>query len=362
MLTVIVFIIVLSVLIFVHEFGHFIVAKRAGMKVEEFGFGFPPRLWGIKRGRTVYSINWIPFGGFVKIFGEDGQGKNDRESFASAKARVRIAVVVAGVTMNFLLAVVLLSIGNAVGLRVGLIDEVQTKQAKDIKVQIIQVAASSPAEKAGLTILDEIAGFKVGGKETPIKSVEEVQNFINQNKGQEITIVLKSGNQQKEKTLIPRADPPAGEGALGISLAATGVIKYPWYEAIGRGATDSVSVLRVTAIGYAGIIKSLFTTGKTGAELSGPIGIAVITGQAARLGFTYLMQFVAIISINLVVLNIIPFPALDGGRLLFVVIEKLKGKPISQKIENAVNAFGFALLILLMVYVTTKDIVRFFNF
>ncbi len=368
MFTTIIFIIVLSVLIFVHEFGHFIVAKKAGMKVEEFGFGFPPRLWGIKRGGTVYSVNWIPFGGFVKIFGEDGQGlsaqagKNDRRSFASAKAGIRIAVVVAGVLMNFLLAVVLLSIGNAVGLRVGLIDEVQIGQAKDVKVQIIQVATSSPAEKAGLLVLDEIAGFKVSGKEIPIKSVEEVQDFISRNKGREITIVLRSGNQQKEKTLIPRADPPAGEGALGISLAATGVIKYPWYQAIGRGAMDSVSTLQVTAMGYAGIIKSLFTTGKTGAELSGPIGIAVITGQAARLGFSYLLQFVAIISINLMVLNIIPFPALDGGRLLFIVIEKIKGKPVSQKIENAVNAFGFALLILLMVYVTTKDVVKFFNF
>ena len=361
-MTLLIFIVVLSVLIFVHEFGHFVVAKRAGMKVEEFGFGFPPRLWGIKKGGTVYSINWIPFGGFVKIFGEDGKGKSDRRSFASAKARIRVAVVVAGVAMNFLLAVVLLSVGNAVGLRVGLIDEVQIKQAKDIKVQIIQVAAGSPAEKAGLLILDEIVGFRVGGKEAPIKSVEEVQNFVSQNKGREITIVLRSGNQQKEKTLIPRADPPAGEGALGISLAVTGVVKYPWYRAIGRGAMDSVSALQVTAMGYAGIIKSLFTTGKTGAEISGPIGIAVITGQAARLGFSYLLQFVAIISINLMVLNIIPFPVLDGGRLLFIGIEKLKGRPVSQKIENAVNTFGFALLILLMIYVTTKDIVKFFNF
>ncbi len=362
MITILVFIIVLSVLIFVHEFGHFIVAKRAGMKVEEFGFGFPPRLWGVKKGGTVYSINWIPFGGFVKIFGEDGQGKKNRKSFASAKARVRIAVVVAGVAMNFLLAVVLLSIANTIGLRVGLIDDAQTQGVKDIKVQIIQVAASSPAEKAGLMILDEIAGFRVGGKETLIKNVAEVQDFISQNKGREITILLRSGNQQKEKTLIPRTDPPVGEGALGISLAATGVIKYPWYQAVGRGVTDSVFALQNTAMGYAGIFKSLFMTGKTGAELSGPIGIAVVTGQAARLGFAYLMQFVAIISINLVILNIIPFPALDGGRLLFIVIEKIKGKPVSQKIENAVNTFGFALLILLMVYVTTKDIVRFFNF
>lgn len=362
MLTVIIFIIVLSVLIFVHEFGHFVVAKRAGMRVEEFGFGFPPRLFGIKRGETVYSVNLIPFGGFVKIFGEDGKNESDPRSFASAKAGVRAGVAAAGVAMNFLLAVFLLFVSNAVGLRVGLIDEAQTRQASDVKVQIIQVAPASPAEKAGLMVLDEIVGFKIGEEELPIKSVSEVQDVVNQNLGREVTIILQSGREQREKILTPRLNPPAGEGALGISLATTGIIKYPWYQAIGRGLSDSVFVLEHTAVGYAAILKNLFTTGKAGAELSGPVGIAVITGQAARLGLTYLMQFVALISINLVILNIIPFPALDGGRLLFIGVEKLKGSPVPRRIENAVNAAGFALLVLLMIYITTKDIVRFFNF
>lgn len=357
-----IFVIVLSVLVFVHEFGHFIAAKRAGMKVEEFGFGFPPRLWGVKKGETTYSINWIPFGGFVKIFGEDGKGKGDPRSFTSAKAGVRTGISAAGVIMNFLLAVLLLSIGNAVGLRVGLIDEAQARKAKDIKVQIIQVAPSSPAEKAGLMILDEIIGFRIKGEEVIIKDVREVQDIVNQNLGQELTIILRSGKGEKEKNLTPRPNPPAGEGALGISLAMTGVIKYPWYQAIGRGLSDSVFVLEHTAAGYAAILKNLFMTGKGGAELSGPVGIAVITGQAARLGFAYLMQFVALISINLVILNIIPFPALDGGRLLFIGIEKLKGRPIPRKIENAVNTAGLAFLLLLMVYVTVKDVVKFFNF
>jgi regulator of sigma E protease len=264
--------------------------------------------------------------------------------------------------MNFLLAVLLLSIGNAVGLRVGLIDEAQARKAKDIKVQIIQVAPSSPAEKAGLMILDEIIGFRIKGEEVIIKDVREVQDIVNQNLGQELTIILRSGKGEKEKNLTPRPNPPAGEGALGISLAMTGVIKYPWYQAIGRGLSDSVFVLEHTAAGYAAILKNLFMTGKGGAELSGPVGIAVITGQAARLGFAYLMQFVALISINLVILNIIPFPALDGGRLLFIGIEKLKGRPIPRKIENAVNTAGLAFLLLLMVYVTVKDVVKFFNF
>jgi regulator of sigma E protease len=362
MITILIFLIVLSVLVLVHEFGHFIVAKRAGMKVEEFGLGFPPRIWGIKKGETVYSINWIPFGGFVKIFGEGDEGRDSPRSFSSARAGIRAGVSAAGVVMNFLLAVLLLSVGNAVGLRVGLIDEAQAEKAKDIKVQIIQVAPSSPAEKAGLMALDEIVGFRIKGKEVMVRSVKEVQDVVNQNLGQELTIILREGREEKERVLTPRLNPPAGEGALGISLAATGVIKYPWYQAIGRGLSDSVFVLEHTAVGYATILKNLFTTGKSGAELSGPVGIAVLTGQAARLGFTYLIQFVALISINLVILNIIPFPALDGGRLLFIGIEKLKGSPISRRIENSVNTAGLALLLLLMVYITVKDVVKLFNF
>lgn len=361
MLTLIIFIIVLSILVFVHEFGHFITAKRAGMKVEEFGFGFPPRLFGVKKGETIYSINWIPFGGFVKILGENGEDKNDPRSFASKKAGVRSGVIVAGVVMNVLLAMLLLAIGNWVGVRVGLIDQAQLDQASNVKVQIIQVAPGSPAEQAGLRVLDEIVGLSSNGKLTEITAVEQVQDFISQNLGQEIKTQTRSGNQLREIALVPRVSPPEGEGALGISLAATGIVRYPWYTAIGRGVTDSIFILQHTAIGYATIIKNAITEGRPGMELSGPVGIAVITGQAARLGFTYLMQFTALISLNLAVLNIIPFPALDGGRLLFIGIEKLRrGKPMPKKIEAAVNSIGFALLILLMVFVTTKDIIKFF--
>ncbi len=335
------------------------MAKRAGMRVEEFGFGFPPRAFGIKRGETTYSINWIPFGGFVKILGEDGQEPENPRSFASAKARVRSGIIVAGVVMNVLLAVVLLVVGNAVGLRVGLIDEASVKKAHDVKVQIVQVAPGSPAEQAGLKPLDEIAGFKFGSGTIHVSSVEEVQDFTNKNLGKKIIILTGVGNELVEKTMVPRINPPEGEGALGISLAVTGIIKYSWYESIGRGAMDAVNIFRYTAVGYITIIKNIFVTGRAGVELSGPVGIAVITGKAARLGFTYLMQFMALISINLAVLNIIPFPALDGGRLLFVGIEKIKGRPISRKIENTVNTLGFFLLIMLMIYITTKDIIKF---
>ncbi len=360
MITVIIFIIVLSILVFVHEFGHFIVAKRAGMKVEEFGFGFPPRVFGIKCGETIYSINWIPFGGFVKIFGEDGEGRENPRSFAAASAKIRAGVIIAGVVMNFLLAVLLLTVDNSVGLRVGLVDQMLASQAEDIKIQIVQVSPHSPAELAGLNPLDEIAGFKVNGKTIFISSVSEVQDFISHNLGKEVAVLIRNGNDLIEKKMTPRLNPPPSEGAIGISLAATGLVRYPFPQSLIHGVSDSVNILGYTFLGYFTIIKNIFVTGHPGVELSGPVGIAVITGKAARLGLTYLMQFMALISINLAVLNVIPFPALDGGRLLFVGIEKLKGKPVSRKIENTINTVGFALLILLMIYVTSKDIIKFF--
>ena len=361
MLTATVFIIVLSILIFVHELGHFLTAKKAGMKVEEFGFGFPPRAWGIKRGETIYSVNWIPFGGFVKILGEDGEHKDNHRSFAHAKPGIKSLVLVAGVTMNLLLAVALLSVGNYIGLRIGLSDSDLNGRVKDLKIQIVQIADNSPAQKAGLLALDEIKGIKIGN--TPeyfVQKVADVQNIVNANKGNRVILDIRRGSQEVDKEIIPRINPPAGEGALGISLAATGIVNYPWYQAIYRGVQDTYFIARDTLFGYGLIIKNLFSTGKPGVELTGPVGIAVVTGQAARLGFAYLIQFMSLISINLAILNILPFPALDGGRLLFVIIEKIRRKPVSKKIENAVNAFGFALLLILMVYVTTKDVIKFF--
>lgn len=359
-LTIFVFIIVLSVLIFVHEFGHFITAKKSGMKVEEFGFGFPPRLWGVKKGETVYSINWIPFGGFVKILGESGEEENNPRSFSSKSATSRVLVLFSGVAMNVILAFFLLAIVNTVGLRIGFQDNEIDPSATNMMVQIVQVADNSPAQEAGIKVLDQIEGISVNGIETQIAKVADVQEMINANRGKDIILLIKRGSQKFSINLTPRENPPQGQGAIGISLSITGVVKYPWYKAVYKGAVDTWFILEETVIGYATIIKNVFTTGKAGIDLSGPVGIAVVTGQAARLGFTYILQFMALISINLAVLNFIPFPALDGGRLLFVLIEKLKGSPISKKIEAGLNSFGFVLLILLMIYVTTKDILRFF--
>ncbi len=358
-MTILILFIVLGVLIFVHEAGHFFVAKKAGMKIEEFGFGFPPRILGIKKGETIYSINWIPFGGFVRILGENGDSK-DPHSFSSKSLLARTLVLVAGVTMNILLAMVLLAFVNMGGLRIGLIDG-PSGGAMDIRVQIIQVASNSPAMGADLLPLDSIVGLSNGVQSVVVEEVSDVQEFISQNKGREIVMEIMRGQETINVTLTPRADPPQGQGATGITLLKTGTVSYPWHESLWRGVYDGARMTAATAVGYATIIKNLVTTGSAGVSISGPVGIAVMTGQATKTGFNYLLQFVAIISINLAIINIIPFPALDGGRILFLFIEKIKGSPVNRKIEGWINAAGFLALIILMIYITARDISRFFG-
>ncbi|KKS27293.1 MAG: Membrane-associated zinc metalloprotease [Candidatus Yanofskybacteria bacterium GW2011_GWC2_41_9] len=360
MFTAIIFLVVISVLIFVHEFGHFVFAKRAGMRVEEFGFGFPPRLFGVKKGETVYSINLIPFGGFVKILGEEGGHAGEPGSFSAKSIWTRLSVVVAGVMMNFLLAVFLLMLGNFLGLRIGLVDDNLSANAKNKQIQIIRIAENSPAQIADLRLLDEIVGFKKENSVIYVSATKEVQDFVRENAGVKSVILIKRAGQPLEKEILPRKNPPEGQGALGISLALTGVVSYPWYESVWRGVYDAVILTINTILGYWMLIKTLLIKGKLMADVSGPIGIATMTGQAARIGLNYLIQFVAMISVNLAVLNIIPFPALDGGRAVTLIIEKIKGSPINRKVENMVNTAGFALLIVLMIYVTVKDLIRIF--
>lgn len=357
MITAIIFIIVLGVLVFVHEAGHFFMAKKSGMKVEEFGFGFPPRIWGVKKGETTYSMNWIPFGGFVKILGEDGADTSPR-SFNSKGTLTRSLVIIAGVVMNVVLAMVLLAIVNTSGLRVGLVDD--SIDARDIQVQILQVAKDGPASQADIRLLDSIVALKSGSDELEVNRIDDIQKFINEHRGSEVTFTIQRGNQLLEKTVEARIDPPPGEGSTGITLVKTGLVSYPWYESIWRGVYDGGRLTYATAFGYGTIIKNLIVDGDAGVEISGPIGIAVLTGQASQSGINYLLQFVALISINLAIINIIPFPALDGGRLLFIIIERIKGSPVNKKIEGMVNAAGFALLIILMLYITTKDVLKFF--
>lgn len=358
-MTVLIFLIVLSVLVLAHEWGHFITAKRAGAKVEEFGFGFPPRVFSIKRGGTEFSFNLIPFGGFVKIYGELGDHKSDPRSFAGLKISKRAKIISAGVVMNVILAFMLLSFVNLIGKPV-IVDDANTASAKHLRLQVMGVAKDSPASNAGIKEADFISGVSLDGSIVSFDTVQSFKDFIENAKGREISLKLKRGSEVIESKLVPRENPPPDEGAIGVSIARVGIVRsnpllFLWY-----GLKDTVLMFWLILSSLFLLFKTLIFEGRLMGELAGPIGIATLTGQAYSMGIAYLINLVAVLSIHLAILNFLPFPALDGGRLVFLLAEKIKGRPISQKIEQAVNMAGFVLLLALMFFVTWKDIVRLF--
>ncbi|MEO8065308.1 MAG: M50 family metallopeptidase [Candidatus Doudnabacteria bacterium] len=355
LLAILVFIIILGLLVFVHELGHFIMAKRAGMRVEEFGFGFPPRLFGIKKGETLYSINWIPLGGFVKILGEDGTDSIDPESFGNKSFWRRFSVLIAGVTMNVILAWVLISIGMGLGLPTVIDEGEQLPASAHIKNQtigILEVGDKTPAAAAGLKPGDSI--LKINGK--PVSSIQDMQTQTSADAGQPTTFTIKRGTDVIDKIITPRANPPAGEGALGIALGSVAYVSYPWYQAPYKGAVATYNLMSFTLTAFAGIIGQFLHGQPVTAALSGPVGIAVLTKDVTALGFIYILQFTAVLSANLAIINAVPFPALDGGRILFLLIEKIRRKKLPIMAEQWANTAGFVLLLLLMVLVTVKDV------
>ncbi len=371
MLTLLTFVILLGILVFVHELGHFLTAKRNGIAVDEFGFGFPPRLlgvvknetgryqlvWGNKEmptGETVYSLNWIPLGGFVKIVGEDGHDTNNPTSFAGKSAWTRIKVLGAGVAMNFLLAWVLFSVVFMLGLPQP-IDSSEHGKYPDAKIQILSVGKGTPAEAMGLSMGDAIVSLN--GQ--PVESLEQIAEGIASHKGESITIGVDRFGQILTLSGTPRLDYPVSEGALGISFSETAVVSYPWYEAIYQGALSTYHITVAILEAFGKMIASLWSAEKTPLDVTGPVGIVYLTKQMSDLGLPYLLQFAALLSINLGIINILPIPALDGGRILFILIERLKGSPVSRQVEGIIHQVGFIALLLLMLFVTIRDFSQF---
>lgn len=358
-ITILLFFGILAALILVHEWGHFMVARKSGIRVDEFGFGFPPKLLSVKKGDTTYSMNAVPLGGFVKIYGEEGEGENEPESFASKPVSIRMAVVLAGVTMNFLLAIALLSFGFWYGLP-EIIDEASAQQARNAKVMIMQISPDSPAMAADIKVGDAIIGAVYRGEKTDVRTVKEAQDIISAHKGEEFALVIERGNEIVEKKVMPRVEVPKDQGALGVVLEKTAIVSYPWYQAIGKGVTAAFSMTWAFLTAFLAIIAHLVTEGKLIADIAGPVGIGALTHQVSQLGFSYIIQFAAILSINLTIINALPFPALDGGRVIFLAVEGIKGSPVSRRYERVVHMAGFAILITLMVVVTARDIAKLF--
>jgi len=363
MLTAIVFIIILSILVFVHEFGHYIVAKRKGLIVEEFGFGFPPRILKWKKGETTYSINLIPFGGFVKILGEEGEEKTNPRSFASQTVLTRILIVCAGVLMNMFLMMAILMFGNFVGLPKVIEDNIPTfATIKDLQIQILDVAKDSPADLAGLKAGDTILAIGLNNQNMEIiNEIEELQNFVQEHLGQEIILKIKHQDKILEKKILVRKFHPKNEGPIGIGLAKTAIVSYPFYLAPIYGMRDSYLLTSNFLKALFLLFKNLIVRGQIIGEVGGPVQIALLVNEMTKMGFAFILQFTALLSLNLAILNILPFPALDGGRLLFLVIEGIRKKPISANIEKIIHLTGFIILIILIILITIKDITKLFK-
>jgi len=358
-MAIIIFIFCLSFLIFLHEFGHFLAAKKAGVKVEEFGFGYPPRLFGIKKGETIYSLNTLPFGGFVKILGEDGRDRENRRSLASRRPKIKSQILIAGIVMNLIFGIGLLSFGYLLGLPV-LVDEKNIGEVKNLNLSILNVSSKTPASEAGIKAGDILLRARADKEEIFGMTSETFQKFIKKYQGKEVVLTLQRQNQIFEKKVISRLNPPKGEGPLGVVIGEAGTLRYPFFKSIAYGIRDGVKFFFNIFVALFYFVKSLILKTETIGGIIGPVGITAMGAQVVRLGVNYLLQFLAALSINLAALNLIPFPALDGSRLLFVLIEKIKGKPVSARLENLIHSFGFACLILLVIVVTTKDIIRLF--
>lgn len=358
--TIIITFISLIGLIVLHELGHFIMARRFGVRVEEFGIGLPPRIFGKKIGETIYSLNLLPLGAFVRLYGEEKDIKDPR-SFSSKPIWQRILIIIGGVVVFWIVAFVILSILMVIGMATIVGDEANDNLV-DPKVQIAQVAVDSPAEKAGLKIGDTIRYLRSNDQQLSVDKVKEVQNFTTLNLGKEITLTIQRGKETSEIKLTPRDSPPEGEGPMGINLARTAVITYPWYQAPFRGILATADLTIVITKSFGLLLKSVITGEglPPGTRIMGPVGIFGLFNQMAQLGTSYFLRFVAVISVYLAVFNILPIPALDGGRLAFLVIEAVRRKPISQKIEQNITALFFFLLIAMIIFVTFRDIQRLF--
>ena len=332
----------IAVIIVIHELGHFLAAKFFKVRVEEFGFGFPPRLASVTRGETRYSVNALPFGGFVRLYGESSldeiQTAPDRDrGFLSQSARRRTAIIAAGVIMNFILGWFLLSLVFSIGSPPALL--------------ISGIAPGSPAAEAGILAGDIIQKFS---------AADDFIAAVNENKGVVMEIVIRregSGAEgEKRFTVEPRVLPPPGEGALGVIISETGIPKTPFPGSVIKALTVSgAAVFEILKALYQ-FIAGLFSGQGAAEQFVGPVGIFSVADQLSRLGPLYVIQLLALISLNLSVLNILPIPALDGGRLLFMVIEKIRGVRIAPHRESLAHAIGFIILILLMVTLTVRDI------
>ena len=356
LLAIVTFVVIFTLVIMVHELGHFYFAKRNGVQVEEFGMGMPPRIWGIKKRGTIYSINWIPFGGFVRLHGENADEKAGKHALASKNAGVRFLVLGGGILMNLALAWVLLMIGFWLSMppMVGPVENYAPANQVQGKVVILQVADKSPAQTAQLQPGDYILSVDGAAASDPAA----IKSLIAGKAGKTVKLQIERAGELKTVAVTPNTTADGVVIGAWIDRAVQRV-SYVWWQVPWVALQETWRVIWLVIMAVVGLVYKLFTTASLPAELAGPVGIARITADIVQLGFLRVLQFVVFLSINLGILNLVPFPGLDGGRLLFVGLEVLRGgKKISQQVEGAIHTVGFLLLMALIIAVTYKDILK----
>lgn len=340
---IVLFIAVLLVTVLVHEWGHYIAAKKSGMLVEEFGFGIPPRLWSWKKGETRYSINVLPIGGFVKIAGENGEDLNapHERQFESKPWYIKSLVLIAGVIMNVALAIVLFATAYTIGMP-GMTDSGTPT--------VVSVVQGSPTQAAGVAVGDTVQSVVIDKKIVDVLDTDKIHEAIASSKG-DVTITYTHKGESHTAVITPSA-----QRLIGVAIEPIGVIKQPFFKALGLAWQQSMSLIGqiVTAIGT--LVGGLLHGHGSTEGLVGPVGLAREVGNAATFGITYLLAFIATISLNLAVLNILPFPALDGGRLIVVWGEAITKRKFSSTVVGLIHGIGFLILIALMVALTVGDI------
>lgn len=377
-LTVFIGALILTFLVTIHELGHYLAAKFFKVKVEEFGIGFPPKLWSRKKGETTYSINVIPAGGFVRLFGEEGEPNKDPKSFSSRGPWVRASIIVAGVVMNLMLAFSLftglLVWGN---FRVDIpLSAPNSGQSFDLdfpvgrqteKVMVFFVQSGTPAEQAGFRQLDEINS----ADGVSFSKIEDFQEYVKDHAGKEIKFEVYNilDRQNRVVSAVPRENPPQGEGSLGLFLDKAVTIEYTTFlEKIFMGPGHSLNMIYYQINALSSLVSRAFEEGTPGPltdTVSGPVGIVAVIGAfigaTGSRGIWALAETIALLSLILAVINILPIPALDGGRLFFSVFEGITTKKISPKIERFIHTAGFVVLILIFILITYNDIIKIFR-
>lgn len=361
---IVIFILTLLVLVVIHELGHFLMAKKFGIKVLEFGFGIPPKAWGKKIGETIYSLNWLPFGGFVRLLGEDDIDKKmlenkrsfsewNERSFAAQAVWKRILVVVAGVIMNLLLAWVLFYIVIVWnGFKIVI-------PSPEPLIIIDQVEPNSPAQTAGLKIGDRILAIN----DEFVKDQKTLIQKIKSDAGIPTSLAISDwqGNNIKKITVVPRENPPVGQGALGVALSPFAFMEFKTLpEKIFSAPVYSIQLVKLTFVGFGQLFSSLGNRdfSKASQQVAGPIGIAVMTKDIVSQGIDAIipyLYFVGILSLTLSIMNVLPIPALDGGRLFFLIVEAIIRKRVHPTFEKYVHSIGMVALLALIVIISISD-------